>query len=1658
MHKSESIKAEQRFRTPFETVLDNFESHARSEREKGAYFENLVKAYLENEPKWKALYKKIWNYGDWRKTHWDGGEQDNIGIDLVAETPDGAFHAIQCKFYKRNLRQEDLKQFPSSGGNRFSQRYLVTTASWNRNVDDLILSMNGGLKTITRQDFEASGIDWATYGLDGREVALKPLKNLRDYQQTALHAVAKGFEEKDRGKLIMACGTGKTFTALKIAEAEAGAGKAVLFLVPSLALLSQTLTEWTQQTQTPMTAFAVCSDISVGHRKNNKDDDAIEYVTHEVAYPTNTDAHSLRKNFTEAQNLNPNSMRVVFSTYQSLSVIHEAQKLGLPRFDLVICDEAHRTTGQVNKTDKDSNFVKVHDENYIRAAKRLYMTATPRIYKEAAKNAAKSQDIVLYSMDNKEQFGELFYTLSFSEAVHRRLLVDYKLIVLTIDEKTIKQRLQTLLLTEDNDIVTDDAAKLIGCWKALAKEFRDNALAKGQKDETDDAQPMRRAVAFAQTIDGKKETVRSKAVARDFPEIIQTYQKWQAEHPESEDAIELAVEARHVDGGMNAQEKGEKLQWLKDEPEAGTCRILSNVRCLSEGVDVPALDAVLFLSARNSQVDIVQSVGRVMRRAEGKKLGYVILPVVIPSGKTPEKILADSKNWQAVWQVVNALRAHDPKIANSIARAEMGDFSGKIEICALADLNKAPQVKASAVSRSRKTKAVGSRDKAPAEDQAELPYEPSDLERGIIAMLVKRCGTRLYWPQWGEKIAKIGVKYRDSLETILDNPANDQARKHFQEFLAELQQNLNSDITRERAITMLAEQIIALPIFNALFGQYAFAQHNPIAKAMSAFLDSIRSFGADKEGRLLIAKAQKSLIDKTIAKTMEKSVILSESFGDEKKEPALEELYEEIAEQIGKLPDEGKQKILKTIYETIIQAMEPENSNTVVYTPIEAIDFINKSVAHVLKTEFDTDFNDKSVHVLEPFAGTGTFLARLIQSGAVAPAALPEFYQNRLWANEINLLAYYTACANIESSYHAAMGGDYLPFPHMSLTDTFTLPTGAQDGSQKSFNFQYFGANQKIIEAQNAAKINVILGNPPYGSAMTRAYSETVDSQIRKTYAADALNNPKLTSLYDGYIRAFRWASDRIGGQGVIAFITNAGFLDSSAAAGLRKHLAKDFSSLYIFNLRGNQRTQGEQSHQEGGKIFDSGSRAPAAISIMVKNPAAMENGKIYYHDIGNYLSRDEKLGILAEKQSIENLPWKILSSDAHGDWLNKRDNSFATFMPLGNKKDKTAQSIFEIYSRGVMICRDPWASHFSKNALAGIMERMIAFYNQCAAEKRIIKDEKQISWDLGLKGSCLKGIKIDFLAESIIPCVYRPFTRSYLYYKRPLCWSLSRMPQIFPNLGGKSVKNLVIGVAGVGGKAPFSVLISKDITETHGLGWAIQHFPLYLYDPRPDGSYECKEAITETGLTYLQSFYGADGEFINREDIFYYIYGLLHSPQYREKYKNNLMKELPRIPRVKSFADFQAFSAAGRKLAELHLNFDDFGDKGAKELAAAAGVELELPNRSLHFEDYRIIKMRYGGRQGAKDKSEIAYNTYIKVKNIPLEAYEYVINGRSAVDWVVDRQQIKTDKASGIKNDPNDYAQELGDPAYPLKLLLSVIRISLDTQKIINALPLFEI
>ena len=1630
--------------TALDDLLQTYRDAAVTEREKGTYLERLACAYLTADPVQAEEYVDVWSWSDWAAKHgWNGKD---VGIDLVAKLRnEEGFAAIQCKFYgaQHRIQKGDIDSFISaSGKDPFVRRVVIDTTEvpWGANAEEMIAGQSIPVVRLSLTHLRESPIDWTIFGIRG-EAVLSAKKSLRPHQIEALEAVRMGLSEADRGKLIMACGTGKTFTSLKIAEDLVGKGGRVLFMVPSLALMSQTVREWTNDTETPLRSFAVCSDAQVGKRRVSNDD-AAEIEAHDLAFPATTNPDRLVE---KASQDDPERMTVVFSTYQSIGVLDAAQKAGLPAFDLIVCDEAHRTTGATLAGEEESNFVRIHDDACVEGRKRLYMTATPRIFGDAVKTRADEEAAVLASMDDEDLYGKTLLHKGFGWAVQKGLLTDYKVIVLAMDEGLVSASVQKRLADQNSELDLDDATKIIGCYKALTKQDL-------KQDISFDPQPMRRGLAFCKSI------AASKLIRDEFANVVAEYTGDDAmiedDAPASPDRLDIEIE--HVDGTFNAKSRNHLLDWLKTDAEGNAARILTNARCLSEGVDVPALDAIMFLHPRKSLIDVVQSVGRVMRRAEGKKMGYVILPVGVPAGVEPEVALQDNERYRVVWQILNALRAHDERFDGTINQASLGqDVSDRIEIVGVTKESEELRAITHEVTELPTRKAQPQAGLGQGSDTGDIVIEgPSaeqyelfidEFSKAIMAKIVKKCGTRDYWEDWATNIAEIAQRHISRITGILAEP-DTPSREAFDAFLAELRDDLNDSITEQDAVEMLAQHLITRPVFQALFEDHQFTDQNPVSRAMQQVLDVLDENRIDKETR------------------------------------DLEKFYDSVRNRAHGITDpQAKQRLIVELYDKFFRNAFPRTTEKlgIVYTPVEIVDFILHSVNEMLQEHFGQTLGSRGVHIMDPFTGTGTFITRLLQSGLIAPEELEHKYRHEIHANEIVLLAYYIAAINIEAVYQGeAKKNDYVPFEGICLTDTFQMYEGKDELAL------YMPDNSERRTRQKELDIRVIVGNPPYSSGQNSANDNNanvgypgLDGRLRDTYAARSTATNK-NALYDSYIRAIRWASDRVGDAGIVAFVTNAGWVDGNAADGMRACLVEEFTDLYIFHLRGNQRTSGERSRKEGGKIFGSGSRAPIAISVFVKNPEAEEHGRIFFHDIGDYLDQKQKLAIIRDFGAVKGISngadWERITPDDQNDWLNQRDASFDAFLKIGDKKDKRDRALFENYTRGVETGRDAWVLNSSRGKLEQNIGAMIGRYNderarlghliqQEASTKEISdavdSDPKKIKWTSSLLAMLESNQALELLPERFVPAVYRPYSKLHLYYDGRLLHRMGQNSRIFP--AGTAKNRLIVLKQRWNGDGQFASMTDCPVElQTDG---GTQCFPLYLYDQQdeePGGLFEGqssglqrRDAITDAGLAHFQAAY--PGEEITKEDLFYYVYGLLHSPDYRARYADNLTKELPRIPAVKTYADFRAFVDAGRRLGDLHVNYETVEPYPVTYKQGTPALwKIDDPKAF-----YRVTKMKFGGKARDKDKTTVIYNANITMTDIPLEAYDYVVNGKPALEWVMERQVVKTDKASGIVNDANDYANEtMGDPAYPLDLFRRVITVSLETMKIVRALPKLDL
>lgn len=1565
----------------FNELVNQIDDQLTNQRDRGTAFEKLAVAYLKNEPAFKNKYSNVWMLNE-VPDEFQISKQDT-GVDIVAQDRvTGKLTAVQAKYYKGKVGKDTINSFIAETGKEYYTDGMIisSTDDWNKNAKKATEELSKDIAIIGLSQLQNANFDWQLFDFDSYKKDLTyKAKKLRDYQKEAISNALAYFKDHSRGKLIMAPGTGKTFTSLKIAEAlmnESGGGTYnVLYLVPSIQLLSQTLFNWNsdKSDDLSMISFSVVSDRKATKKKSGEDDLSAK----DIGFPATTNVDELMANYANIKKQSQKTMTVIFSTYQSIDVISKAQKQGYPEFDLIISDEAHRTTGASQMGDA-SVFTKVHDDDIVKGKLRLYQTATPKVYGPEAKKKADDNSMVISSMDDETKYGTEIFRLGFGDAVSRGYLTDYKVSVLAVSESFVNKEMQKVMASSTSELKTSDIGKIIGVWNAMVKR-------NGITGEIDGA-PMKRAIAFTDTI------AHSKQIAKEFNYVINDYLGTQAEDS-------FTVDVHHVDGGLNALQKKTELDWLASDIADNEARLLSNVRFLTEGIDVPNLDAVIFLSPKKSQVDIVQAVGRIMRKFEGKEYGYIIIPIVIDTNSDPADVLDSNDKYKEVWQVLNALRSTDERFDAEINKLELNKKkSGRINIIGT---NTSPD---QPITEDDGKDIENGEGNQPVQLELNLE-EMAGLEKAFYGRIVQKVGDRRYLEDWSKDVAEIAKRHITKINDLIDSQPG--AKQAFDVFLTSLQHNINSSVNKKQAIEMLAQHLITQPIFEALFEGYSFVKDNPVSRAMNDVVSAFSVFGFDKE--------QKELAP----------------------------FYESVKLRASGIDNaEAKQKIIVTLYDKFFRTGFKETTEQlgIVFTPVEVVDFIIKSVDYALNKYFGKHLSSKNVHILDPFTGTGTFMTRTLQyfkqqmdNGEITFEDILHKYNHELHANEIVLLSYYIASINIEAVFDEVNGPErgYEPFKGIVLTDTFES-TERED----SFADELLGENNERLRKQQEQPITAIIGNPPYSVGQKsqndnnqNIHYPTLENNIFNTYVSQSTSGYS-KGAYDSYIKAFRWATDRLANNGVIAFVTNGSFLDSKSTDGFRASLYKEFNHLYIFNLRGNQRTQGEQSRKEGGKIFGSGSRAPIAISILVKDGS--NSHEIHYHDIGDYLSQKEKLNAISGFSSIESIAWSEIIPDTNNDWINQRDPNYQRY-PWIADDNNSQDGVFKNHALGVVTNRDAWVVNYNRNELSNNVQKLVDNYTQELSKEsldEINRNDKYIKWTKKLEDKFIKKEKLFFDDGKIVTYMYRPFVKKKLYYSE----DLNERTRLYYTKWGES--NLAIMTSGRGANKNFSTLVTNEIPCMDLLEKA-QGFMRY------DNSDKSEQLLIDRN-NINQEF--ADKLNLSLDDTFAYVYGLLNSKEYQAKYANDLKKDLARIPIVK---DKEKYVEIGKKLIELHLNYE--------EVPMYEGVSIE----SKAAPNYKVNKMKFDKiknietNKKEKDRSTIIFNTDITIKNIPEKAYEYVVNGKSAIEWIMDQYQVKTDKKSGITDDPNDFSD---DPKYIFNLLLRIINVSVQTVDLVNSLPKLEI
>ena len=1606
----------------------------------GNAFEDLCKFYVENGPWGKTSGAVAWKWKDSANPLRlnASNEKDRLpqdtGCDLVAQTPDGGYYVIQCKYYPNSQLTLDSAHLSnvSTLATRYSipQKHVIFCYV-AKSVSSQAESVLSHYTCFREDDFENPDFDWAPM-FGGKR---KP-KELRDYQKEAVEACVEGFKAEEEegkpqvGKLIMACGTGKTFTALGLSKKlSEGKPYTVLFMAPSIALVSQTFQSWALEED--ISSLIVCSDSTAGTGKGTDEDEMDEDVSDISSPDVTTDAEEMARKWEKIEGQNK-VLRVVFSTYQSIEAVKEFQEKTGVKFDLTICDEAHRTASRA-----EANFARAAEPGYIDTVKKLFMTATPKIYSDAVKDKAEEEyATVLYSMDDEDKYGPEFFRFGFGEAVGKEVLCDYRVLILAMRkgaeelediqnlvkgtavakaqiEKLQKElnrtRSERTKLQVQHDMhefekkLSTLAGKIQGAYIDLSdltasnqgevyKDFDGKVAFKEIRGETTTESPSERhfahsAIGFANSIRNSK--IITQALSSDaFP----------GKYPK--------IKCRHIDGEMKSDARLSDLLWLKQGQKNDEIRLITNAQCLSEGVDVPNLDAVVFFEKRQSQIGIIQAVGRVMRKAPGKEYGYIIIPIMLSEGETPEDMLEDSDEYGAIWQILQSMRSVDERLdatINTLALARKAEKKAKDK---------------------KKKGEVEEGQEKPAHQK--LPFD-EDMQKKLVSYILSKCGSSMYWQDWVGNISDSVRNMINEIDELADSP---EIKPKFEEFVKNLSDTLHKDQTKEDAINLIAQFIVTRPVFSTLFPASDF-DSNPISRALESIADDF--------------KDAYSTYDRGLGE--------------------LKSSMEQAAKAVAKDPG-ARKRLVKNFYEKFYQKVFPKeaDANGIVYTPEPVVNFMIKETDRLLAKNFGKRLQDEGIQILDPFSGTGTFVTRLLDKdlGVIDDEHIEEKYKKEIWANEIMPTAYYISTLNIEDAMKQRTG-EAISFPGAVLTDTFRI-SEAKD--KDTLDPSRFSLNNDRENEEEDAKLWAIISNPPYSAkqgnanennAHSRYFSNGngVDDRIAHTYK-DLQDSTNTGSLNDSYVRAFRWASDRLQGKGIVSFITNAGWLRGNVGTGIRRSFAREFNDIYVYDLRGNARLH---DSKEGGNIF--GIQTPVAITFLVKNPESDHKGQIHYISTPDFASKEEKLELLKEVKE-EEPEWGEIQMDSFGDWFNQRDTSCYSLIPMGitKNKDKADSGIFSIWSREIATGQDPWLYSFSEEDLLQNVETFEDFFNEeltrwkewranggkgkaeDVAKSVVRQDPIKIKWSREIYRLLDRGIFLETNTSCIRTALYRPFTKKYLYFyfDQHLLNDTARQPDLFPE---SDSSNLEICVSGVGA-VEFNCLITNVIPDLNGRPGGMQCFPLYRYQKSGFGlegseKYEKKSAITNQALKLFREVYRdtlSPDPYKAKEQIFYYVYGLLHSKEYREKYQDTLSKDLPRIP---FSSHFEEFEKAGRELAAFHVGYEEAPKyEGIVQQGGPKG---------------EISKMRLD-----KDREVLTVNRYLSFKNIPQEAFEYVVNGKSPLAWVVDQYQITVDKGtdkkpgSQIVSNPNH--SPISDIYYVADLIPRLVTVSLKTQEIVNSLP----
>ena len=1375
-------------------------------KQKGNRFERLVQKIFQEHPGsyGKERFEKVWLWSEWPDKDLTGLPEVN-GIDIVAKQTDawgGGYCAIQCKHWNKDssVGKGEIAKFlvDVQGSNQvFSSGLLTTNAKVTSTATQALLKspqMCQVLYTGTMEDWVDDWNDWVD-DFSNLQIPSPPKLQERDYQTKAREAAIQAFTESDasRGQIILPCGTGKMFVSLRTAEDYAGQGKTVLYLVPSLGLVHQTMQEWSEQRSIPLQYFGVCSDPSVA-KTEDADPDVAGYMA-EIRIPVTTDPLKIGEWL--AKPAPDSAMRVLFSTYQSSPKIKQAIETFAAgfEFDLMILDEAHRTSGRDKP--RTSGFVMPLHDSDIPAEKRLFFTATPRVFadKKASEDLDDQPDS--YDMADEKVYGKVLDSMSFSDAIKQGYLSDYEVLVVTGSREAFRDSLPIqdgMVVWKEKPVAMDDLIRLVGAWDALSSPETEEASVDHPTGSVTDGH-LTSAICYLNKV------ADSSWVATEWQDINDKIEQVQGS---TEPRLKLDV--AHVEAKTSSDKRIEAINALRKSDEHGKCSVVTNVGVFSEGVNVPSLDAVIFLDSRSSAVDIAQQIGRVMRKTEGKDKGYVVLPIFVPDEEDPDKWL-ESSDWKKLYRVVKALRSHDERMDEYLKHPAVMEEKGPITIRPLRRTGKHEEHS-------------GSKD-----GQQRLFFE--ELKREVASKVVKFCGDTGTYPGWGKHAARVAANIATKLEELT---ASAEHKQHLEDFTKRLQESVSKDITIDQAREMLAQHVVTIPIFDKMLGKAHFADKNLVSIAIREMLEKLRQNPQNP--------------------FPEEAVRLNRAY------EAMGRAFEGAVSSVDRLD------VLKSIYDGFFAEAMPGTVDElgIVYTPVEIVDFIVRSCAAICRQEFGRDIGSENVHVLDPFSGTGTFLARLLTgidlegNPFVPDEDLERKYSEELHANELVLLAYYVAALTIEQARHDRLSSDeYKEFAGLCLSDTF------EDFPAQGSLWGTSGRRS----VQDEKPMYVVFGNPPWSSGKDKAgegadkkSNPEVEKRVKETFVAEHKHvtgsSPGGNAYGNLYIQALRWASDRIvnpsaseaEGQkdhpSVVAFVHPNSLAEGTSLAGARGVFRDEFTDIFVVNLRGNAYKSGKERRKEGDGIFGGGSRNGVQITFLVRNPAKdlSQPANVQYMEVPEYCSLDEKWKWLEE---IGDIYWEGAESipvTPEHDWTCLPDPQFEAMMPVvetSRLKDKDFAGVSTHvaasgHASGVKTNCDVWAYSWSREALEDKIRTLLSRYQDALDDinnlNHITKltneivtpimKEHQLSGVTQLRSSLKKRESVVFEEWRIREVLYRPFTKLWLYEDPRIIQSVKTVSKMFPR--NETVEAFEV-TGGSNNGSPDSLMAVDGISDLNSIG-----------------------------------------------------------------------------------------------------------------------------------------------------------------------------------------------------------------------------------------------